>query len=149
MRTRQGLGGHIRFRHLDVKAPANRRPRRETAFETETKAQIQALSESLRSLTTQSALIGFIVLHIAEGKVDLNRVGEVRGRLVRALLDNSGPDPLRLYTPAQGPPPSTGDAPPASKSAKSGQLAEADGLPRRLPTGPVRKRQPGSRYSNW
>ena len=47
LRTRQGLGGHIRFRHPEVDAPANHRPHRPTAIETEMAERLDRLERSV------------------------------------------------------------------------------------------------------
>ena len=66
VRTRQGLGGHIRFRHSEVKAPANRRPHTPTTFERETAAKLTRLEESIERLAGLISQLGMVACNIAE-----------------------------------------------------------------------------------
>lgn len=91
VRTRQGLGGHMRFRHPLVEAPANHRAHRPTAFELDTKEKLATLSRSIQSLTSLVSSVGLLVCQIADRTpgVDPERLQMTRSLCANHLLPSS------------------------------------------------------------
>ena len=72
VRTRQGLGGHIRFRHSEVEAPANRRPHTPTEFERKTADQLSRLEEFNAELARLVIHAGLLVCQVARQTPDID-----------------------------------------------------------------------------
>ena len=88
VRTRQGLGGHIRFRHSEVKAPANRRPHEPTAFESETADQLSRLEQSNAELARLVIHAGLLVCQVAKQNPDIdpNYVFELQSYFLKTSI---------------------------------------------------------------